>query len=151
MTHIYFRLVAAGCLIDHHESDLYVKDSPEAREVLRTADIRDIKSFLGNHDRELWFELPFMYVPFWRKAGAASHFVTRATGQPLTKAMRAADEAERGDYRTFRVLMGRAGYQGHLGGGYDGDEHLDIGAAARSFRRYLMATWCLPQEYDISI
>lgn len=35
MKSLYERLKSAGCDLDSHESDLYVKDTPEARKIIR--------------------------------------------------------------------------------------------------------------------
>jgi hypothetical protein len=56
------------------------------------------------------------------------------------------EHASQDDYRAFRALMGRRGYQGHLGGGYDEDENANVGAAARSWRRWTMAFWAEPYD-----
>jgi hypothetical protein len=34
MKSLYRRLLEAGCEIDNHESDLYVRDTPEARAII---------------------------------------------------------------------------------------------------------------------
>lgn len=61
---LYQDLVAIGAEIDHHESDLYVKDSAAVREVL----MRHSKegrlhesTFLSKGER--WLEVPFAYSP----------------------------------------------------------------------------------------
>lgn len=60
---IYEELKAAGCEIDNHESDLYVKATPKAREITKNCKGRSF--FISQIDRELWIDLPFRYDPFW--------------------------------------------------------------------------------------
>lgn len=76
MTTFYDRLVSAGCKIDHHESDLYVRHTDAADIIIRSAvstgEICRPSRFIGN-DGKLWVDVPFAYAPFWRdKAKAAA-------------------------------------------------------------------------------
>jgi hypothetical protein len=68
---IYSRLVAAGCQIDSHESDLYVKASPEALAVIRQFEaeggVTHRKRFTSQIDGTEWYDLPFAFDPFWAK------------------------------------------------------------------------------------
>jgi hypothetical protein len=50
--------------IDHHESDLYVLDTPAVREILRTHG-RTATPFKSDIDQKIWLEIPFAYTPFW--------------------------------------------------------------------------------------
>ena len=52
--------------LDHHESDLYVLDSPLARTVIRQFG-RESTSFISNVDKKRWLDVPFAYEPFWDK------------------------------------------------------------------------------------
>ncbi len=65
---IYTDFVKAGCEIDHHESDLYVKDSAVARDVIVAAqkecELVPFEVFTGTDGRQ-WLDLPFAYDPFW--------------------------------------------------------------------------------------
>ena len=61
---IYTELKAAGCQLEHHESDLYVRNTPEARRVLQGAS-SDPELFKDGIDGERWFLLSFAYDPFW--------------------------------------------------------------------------------------
>lgn len=62
---------AAGCELDHHESDLYVKATPESSKIMRGYD--DLTSmFCSAADGSLWYDVPFMWEPFWRRAGGRS-------------------------------------------------------------------------------
>jgi hypothetical protein len=66
---LYKDLKAAGCELDSHESDLYVKATPEALAILA--------EWGGNHGRhsaeffrhqvtgETWIDIPFAFDPWW--------------------------------------------------------------------------------------
>ena len=66
---LYKRLVNAGCEIDHHESDLYVKKTPISEILVeRYATVpANVTEFRGVVDGEQWFDVPFSYEPFWSK------------------------------------------------------------------------------------
>jgi hypothetical protein len=74
---LYDRLVAAGCEVDNHESDLYVRDTPEARRVIEGFEVQFYNDgltqyrFIHQVTGEPWLDLPFMYSPWWRKRGLA--------------------------------------------------------------------------------
>ena len=61
---LYEVLKAAGCDLDSHESDLYVKDTPEAREIVGRYCL-PINLFVSPIDKKMRIELPFMNQPFW--------------------------------------------------------------------------------------
>ena len=72
---LYPRLVEAGCEIDHHESDLYVKATPQARAIILAWEaetgIKNRETFKSAIDGSPWYDIPFAYDPFWsKKAGA---------------------------------------------------------------------------------
>ena len=61
---LYSDLKAAGCKLDSHESDLYVKACPEACEIVsRSGHIWDY--FHSARDNKLWIECPFAFDPWW--------------------------------------------------------------------------------------
>jgi hypothetical protein len=70
---IYKALKEAGCEMDSHESDLYVKDTAVAREVLSKHDIRFNEAeggrswgrFVSQIDGAFWIDIPFAYEPWW--------------------------------------------------------------------------------------
>jgi len=69
MLSIYLELKKAGCVIEHHESDLYTPHTPESCKVIREARaagvyLTHLDVFTGS-DGDLWFDIPFMYDPFW--------------------------------------------------------------------------------------
>ena len=70
---LYEELVAAGCLIDHHESTLYVRCSEKAETIilyhvlLPDSVLQMPKQFRSDIDKKLWYDIPFGYDPFWSK------------------------------------------------------------------------------------
>lgn len=64
---LYSDLKAAGCKLDSHESDLYVKASPEACRIVRAAKSNVWSHFRSQIDEELWIEVPFAFAPWWEK------------------------------------------------------------------------------------
>ncbi len=58
--------------IDHHESDLYLKVNGASSLIVGALDNRALLSvFRSNREpRELWYELPFCYMPFWERLNA---------------------------------------------------------------------------------
>jgi hypothetical protein len=77
---IYDRLVAAGCEIDHHESDLYVKATPESLAIICAAEadgqkvarnkFGQVLGFRSAIDGAHWYDVPFGFMPFWRRKSA---------------------------------------------------------------------------------
>lgn len=68
-TTIYADMIAAGILVDNHESDLYVPDTKEAREILAKHGNTSATVFLNEappHVGERWIDIPFMFEPFWK-------------------------------------------------------------------------------------
>lgn len=61
---LYDRCIEAGLKTDHHESTLYLKDCPVAREILGQYN-QKFEEFIDNIDGENWLDVPFMYQPFW--------------------------------------------------------------------------------------
>lgn len=69
MTSLYAALKAAGCELDSHESDLYVKASAVATLILKryAPQWRQATSFVSRTDGGLWYDVPFAYLPWWEK------------------------------------------------------------------------------------
>ena len=67
---LYQQLLAAGVELDNHESDLYVKVTPESTRILEEAGIavdgHNASVFTSQTDGQQWYDLPFKYEPFWR-------------------------------------------------------------------------------------
>jgi len=61
---VYHDLKEAGLPLDNHESDLYVKDSPEARAILAKHG-QKYSAFMSQIDNKRWLEVPFGYLPFF--------------------------------------------------------------------------------------
>jgi len=58
--------------IDHHDSDLYLKVDDVSRVIVGALENTALLStFRSNIEpRELWYELPFCYMPFWERLNA---------------------------------------------------------------------------------
>lgn len=64
MSSIYQQLKAAGVPLDHHESDLYAKQTPESKSIVGAYEHRcNVQAFRS--DGEWWYDIPFAYEPFW--------------------------------------------------------------------------------------
>lgn len=64
---LYKDCIAAGLETGNHESDLHIKDCPEARELLKLWGYEHPRVFVSKTDRTLWLDIPFMYSPYWKK------------------------------------------------------------------------------------
>lgn len=66
---LYAALVAAGCEVDHHESDLYVRIAPAAAAIIQAYETRGTvtnrSTFRSAIDGSAWYDLPFHYTPYW--------------------------------------------------------------------------------------
>lgn len=58
-------LVRAGVPYDHHESDLYLLDTPQAREILARHGLKG-ERFTSQIDGKAWLDVPFAYSPWWQ-------------------------------------------------------------------------------------
>lgn len=103
---IYQRLAIAGVPLDHHESDLYAKVTPDSTRLLfqdnplripRPSNApkaswteRGRRTFKSDVDGALWYEIPFSYDPFWngqrtiRERFATHGFTLEQTGGNCT-------------------------------------------------------------------
>src|SRR5262245_63688711 len=61
---LYKDAVQAGIPIDHHESDLYILDTPAARSLIAKHKLKG-KRFTSRLDGLRWLDVPFAYEPFW--------------------------------------------------------------------------------------
>ena len=65
---IYKDLKAAGVPLDHHESDLYAKVTPESIEIVdKYAYKSSVRRFTSQIDKESWFDIPFAFDPYWEE------------------------------------------------------------------------------------
>ena len=56
--------------LDHHESDLYCKITPQTREIAKQWKFADqVETFRDQITGEMWFCFPFAYVPYWKERG----------------------------------------------------------------------------------
>lgn len=62
---LYDQLKAAGCELDSHESDLYVRATPEAKAIIEQEGSCYGK-FVNQKDGKVWFEVSFAYDPWWK-------------------------------------------------------------------------------------
>jgi hypothetical protein len=52
--------------LDHHESDLYLKLTPESLNLIKMFDkYKTARRFTSQLDKTQWFDIPFAYDPFW--------------------------------------------------------------------------------------
>jgi len=62
---LYEECVEAGFDLDHHESDLYIKDCTAARALLSRRGGHYFETFISQIDGSMWLDVPFAYQPFW--------------------------------------------------------------------------------------
>lgn len=63
---LYQALKDAGCLLDHHESDLYVLATKVAFDIINKHESYSMNKFFKSTDSRMWFEIPFAYEPYWQ-------------------------------------------------------------------------------------
>lgn len=61
---LYRDCLNAGIPTDHHESDLYILDCPEAQTLLIRHNAK-ASTFISEIDGKRWIEVPFAYDPHW--------------------------------------------------------------------------------------
>lgn len=61
---IYKELKKAGCEIDNHCSDLYVKKTDKSTAIVNRY-TGTVSTFVSNTDKTIWYELPFQFTPWW--------------------------------------------------------------------------------------
>lgn len=67
---LYAEIVASGIQHDNHESDLYFPATEKSREILKRWPISSKNAETFRNQRppnvgELWFDVPFAYLPYW--------------------------------------------------------------------------------------
>lgn len=60
---LYLDILGSGIEFDRHESDLYVRDTKAAREII--AEHGAQFSTLNDANGDPWLEVPFAFDPFW--------------------------------------------------------------------------------------
>lgn len=68
MTTIYQEMEAAGLVEGSRYSDMYVFDTPEAREIMKRHGITG-SSFKSNIDGKQLIEIPLAFDPYWEQRG----------------------------------------------------------------------------------
>ena len=53
--------------IDSHESDLYVKITPASIAILKLYDVSTATVFRSQIDGGMWYDIPFMFDPWWER------------------------------------------------------------------------------------
>jgi hypothetical protein len=66
---IYTEMKEAGLKIDNHCSDLYVEDTPKAREILKKYNNLSWSAFTNEITKTIWLDVPFMYEPYFGPFG----------------------------------------------------------------------------------
>ena len=73
MKTIYQTMLESNQKIENHCSDLYVKVTPEATEILnefkKQGHHKMTSQFMDNIDNELWYDIPLSFDPYWTKRG----------------------------------------------------------------------------------
>lgn len=66
---LYQALKDSGAEISNYRSDLYVKASPRTWAIIKRYPLEHsiTTGFHNNIDKQLWYEIPFAYVPFWEE------------------------------------------------------------------------------------
>jgi hypothetical protein len=66
MPTVYEQLSRAGVELDHHESDLYARVTPESRAIVEAYEFRNnVTTFRSQIDGTPWYDVPFAYDPYW--------------------------------------------------------------------------------------
>lgn len=51
--------------IDHHNSDLYLRRTPAAMDLVARLENKVLLSVFRDSDGVQWYELPFCFTPYW--------------------------------------------------------------------------------------
>ena len=64
---LYTELLRGGVEISNHESDLYCPVNEITRKILANfpLELKNATTFYNQINGELWFDIPFAYLPFW--------------------------------------------------------------------------------------
>ena len=70
--------------IDHHESDLYIRVTPESKRLISRLQPKSLLStFIDNIDHDEWYELPFCYGDYFTKKSEGHRKVNK--GKPVNE------------------------------------------------------------------
>jgi hypothetical protein len=64
---LYSELLAAGCELDNHESDLYVKVDAISRPIIERWNRRGLRCSLFISAGCQWWDAPFAFDPWWNR------------------------------------------------------------------------------------
>ncbi len=65
---IYKDMQALGVEIANHESDLYVPVTEETQAIVNAYEFKtNVTRFISQIDKKPWFDIPFMYSPWWEE------------------------------------------------------------------------------------
>lgn len=64
---IFTEATRLGIPMDSHESDLYLQDSPQTRQLIKEHDTNHTATRFQSAipDDHLWWDIPFGFDPFW--------------------------------------------------------------------------------------
>lgn len=66
---LYTDLIEAGQPVSNHESDLYCPVNDTTRALIKKHGITTATTFRNQVEGGLWFDVPFMFDPFWERRG----------------------------------------------------------------------------------
>lgn len=53
--------------IDHYNSDLYLRVNSISKKLIKEYNFKEnVKTFTDEIDHELWYDIPFAYLPFYK-------------------------------------------------------------------------------------
>lgn len=68
---IYEEMKQAGVETGSHESDLYAKVCEASRAIVARYPFKaSVTTFTSRVDKQLWYDIPFAYTPFWVRKSA---------------------------------------------------------------------------------
>ena len=113
METIYAQLKAAGVPLDHHESDLYAKVTPNSNRIVGGYEHKaNVTQFTSQTDNAQWFDIPFAYDPFWEDKTGPDAYVPHPlqwpTSTDLTNSLNPGRLTKRTHpeaYRSRRILL----------------------------------------------
>lgn len=82
-TSLYNTLKAAGIEMNNHESDLYVKVTPQSTAILLTfpTHFENAQRFIDRTNGDLTYDVPFAFEPYWD----AKALIERQSSQAVRK------------------------------------------------------------------
>jgi hypothetical protein len=63
---IFEQVKSSGIEYGNHESDLYIPVNEQTQAIIQTYQFKEnVQTFRNQIDGQLWFDVPFAYIPFW--------------------------------------------------------------------------------------